>query len=192
MIDLGLPSGTKWACCNVGSSKPEDYGVYYAWGETNTKSTYDWRTYRWCKGSSSTLTKYNTKSSYGTVDRKTQLDFADDAASANWHGSWRMPTLAELEELKDNCTYTWTTINGIIGGKFTSRSNGRSIFLPAAGWRNSSSLEYSGEHGFYRSSSLYGRNPSGARSLEFFSVGALTTSLSRDDGQSVRPVAGNP
>ena len=86
-VDLGLPSGTKWATCNVGASSPEDYGEYYAWGETETKSTYDWRTYKWCKGSNDTMTKYCTSSSSGTVDNKTVLDPEDDVAHVKWGGS---------------------------------------------------------------------------------------------------------
>ena len=192
IIDLGLPSGTKWACCNVGSSKPEDYGGHFAWGETSTKSNYDWSTYRWCNGSSSTLTKYNNDSSQGTVDNRTQLELSDDAARANWHGSWRTPTIAELEELKANCSYTWTTVNGIKGGKFTSRSNGRSIFLPAAGdLRNGTLLYYRGECGVYWSSSLYESSPDDARGLYFHSDGVGTSSGLRIYGQSVRPVLRN-
>ncbi|MCQ2319676.1 MAG: hypothetical protein MJZ90_12290 [Bacteroidales bacterium] len=98
-VDLGLPSGLLWATCNVGADSPEDYGDYFAWGETETKSDYDWDTYKWCNGSYNTLTKYNTKSSYGTVDNKTTLELSDDAARANWGGSWRMPTEAEFQEL---------------------------------------------------------------------------------------------
>ena len=88
-VDLGL--SVKWATCNVGASKPEEYGDYFAWGETQPKSNYDWNTYKWCNGSNDTQTKYNTKSNYGTVDNKTTLDLSDDAACANWGGNWRMP-----------------------------------------------------------------------------------------------------
>ncbi|MDD6782411.1 MAG: hypothetical protein PUD89_05750, partial [Bacteroidales bacterium] len=98
-VDLGLPSGLKWATCNVGATAPEAYGDYYAWGETTTKSTYEWSTYKWCDGSYDTQTKYCTSSSYGTVDNKTVLDLADDAARANWGGAWRMPTDEEWTEL---------------------------------------------------------------------------------------------
>ena len=190
MIDLGLPSGTKWACCNVGSSKPEDYGKMFAWGETSAKDTYDESTYRWYNGSSSAMVKYNNDSSRGTVDNKTRLDMDDDAARANWQGSWRMPTIAELEELKANCTYTWTTVNGIKGGKFTSRSNGRSIFLPAAGWRYGVTRRSRGENGNCWSSSLDESNPVSARYFSFSPDGADTDSDDRYDGMSVRPVLG--
>lgn len=192
MIDLGLPSGTKWACCNVGASTPDGYGSFFAWGETQTKSTFNWSTYCWCNGSETTLTKYNNSSDYGTVDNKPQLDFSDDAARANWHGSWCMPTIAELEELKANCSYIWTTINGVKGGKFTSRSNGSSIFLPAAGWHNATSLNCRGEYGSYWSSSLKESLPNGARCLDFDSNGVYANShYYRFHGHSVRPVVRN-
>ena len=119
-IDLGL--SVKWATMNVGASKAEDYGGYFAWGETEPKATYDGSTYKWCIGSTSTLTKYNTDSSFGTVDNKTQLDLSDDAARANWRGAWRMPTDAEWTELCEQCTWTWTTQNGVNGYKVKSKN----------------------------------------------------------------------
>ena len=188
VIDLGLPSGTKWACCNVGSSKPEDYGSYFAWGETTTKNKYDWEHYRWCNGASNKLTKYNNISSLGTVDNRTQLEIDDDAARANWHDSWRMPTKAELKELKENCNYEWTTVNGVEGGKFTSRSNGRSIFLPAAGNRWDSELDGAGSYGDYWSSALDESDPSSAWGLGFSSDDAYWGNYYRGGGLSVRPV----
>ena len=127
-VDLGL--SVKWATCNMGASSPEEYGDYYAWGETETKSTYDWNTYKWCKGSENTLTKYCTDSDYGTVDNKTVLDPEDDVAHVKWGGNWRMPTDAEIEELRENCIWKWTTQNGKNGYKVTSKKNGNSIFLP--------------------------------------------------------------
>jgi hypothetical protein len=151
-VDLGL--SVKWATMNVGASKAEEYGDYFAWGEIEPKDYYDWGTYKWCNGSASTLTKYNTSSSYGTVDNKTQLDLIDDAAYMNWGGKWRMPTDAELTELREQCTWTWTTQNEVNGYKVTSKSNGNSIFLPAAGYRFASSLHRAGSHGYYLSSLL--------------------------------------
>jgi formylglycine-generating enzyme required for sulfatase activity len=193
VIDLGLPSGTKWACSNVGASKPEEYGYYFAWGETWPKSNYDWSTYRWCNGSSTTLTKYNPRSDLGTVDNKTQLEPSDDAARALCGGSWRMPTIAELTELKDNCTYEWTTINGVKGGKFTSRSNGRSVFFPAAGYCWRSEQRDVGLSGYYWSSSLDESNSNFVLVLNFASVGADTDSyIRRIYGGSVRPVQQQP
>ena len=105
-VDLGLPSGTLWATCNVGADNPEDYGDYFAWGETEPKVIYNWSTYKWCNGSVNTMTKYCTDSGYGTVDNKTELDPADDAATVNWGTSWRMPTLEQLDELLTKCTWT--------------------------------------------------------------------------------------
>ena len=93
-VDLGLPSGTLWATCNVGANAPEEYGDHFAWGETSPKDVYNWSTYQWCNGSMFTLTKYNTESSLGMVDNKTELDPEDDAAYVNWGPSWRTPTTA--------------------------------------------------------------------------------------------------
>ena len=188
-VDLGL--SVKWATCNVGATKPEEYGDYFAWGETQPKSTYDWSTYKWCNGSETTLTKYCTKSGYGTVDNKTTLDLSDDAACANWGGSWRMPTDAELTELREQCTWTWTTQNGVYGYKVTSKKSGytnKSIFLPAAGYRIDNSLSRAGSSGYYWSSSLYTDNPSGACVLLFYSGFVISDSGGRWCGRSVRPV----
>ena len=166
-VDLGLPSGLKWATCNVGATKPEEYGNYYAWGETSTKSHYTCSTYKWAtvtqSGRLETFTKYNTSSDYGTVDNKTTLELADDAARANWGGAWRMPTYAEWMELEENCTWTWTTLNGKNGYKVKG-ANGNSIFLPAAGHRDYDVLvnaggDYYYGQGYYWSSSLYTDNP---------------------------------
>ena len=185
-VDLGL--SVKWATCNVGASTPEGYGYYFAWGETQPKSTYNWSTYKWCNGSYNKQTKYNPYSTYGTVDNKTTLDLSDDAARANWGGSWRMPTKAEQDELRNNCTWTWTTQNGVNGYKVTSKSNGNSIFLPAAGARYGSSLYSAGSYGKYWSSSLYTNCPDAAYVLVFLSDNVVLGSFSRDFGQSVRPV----
>ena len=187
-IDLGL--SVKWATMNVGANSPEEHGDYFAWGETQPKATYDWSTYKykWCNGSETTLTKYNTDSSYGTVDNKTQLDLSDDAAHVNWGGDWRMPTDAEWTELREQCTWTWTTQNGVKGYKVTSKSNGNSIFLPAAGYRVNSDLGYAGSDGYYWSSSLYTDSPSEAYVLGFDSGSVGRYSNYRCCGQSVRPV----
>ena len=135
-VDLGLPSGIRWASCNVGATAPEDYGNYYAWGETAPKTDYTWGTYKYANGSNRTLTKYCTNASYGDngfTDNKTILDPEDDAATVNWGRAWRMPTAAEVGELCSNCTWTWTTQNGVEGFIVISKTNGNSIFLPAAG-----------------------------------------------------------
>ena len=185
-VDLGL--SVKWATCNVGASKPEEYGDYFAWGETQPKSNYDWSTYKWCRGSYDTQTKYCTDSYYGTVDNKTTLDLSDDAARANWGGSWRMPTDAELTELRENCTWTWTTQSGVNGYKVTSDKNGKSIFLPAAGFRRDSSLDSAGSTCYYWSSSLHSDYPFVAWSVQFYSYSVRRYTYNRFYGFSVRPV----
>ena len=186
-VDLGLPSGTKWAACNVGATSPEEYGNYYAWGETEPKTIYDWSTYKWCNGSNTTLTKYNTDSDYGTVDDKTVLDPEDDAAAVNWGGAWRMPTDAEWTELRENCTWTWTTKNGVNGYEVKG-TNDNSIFLPAAGYRGNDDLGYASYYGYYWSSSLYTYYPSNAWYVFFDSGYVYRLDYYRCYGQSVRPV----
>jgi len=184
-VDLGL--SVKWATFNVGATKPEESGDYFAWGETEPKSNYSWSTYKWCNGSNNTLTKYNTMSSYGTVDNKTVLDPEDDAAHVNWGGSWRMPTDEEWTELRTKCTWTWTTENGVKGSKLTG-PNGKSIFLPAAGFRDVTYLYRAGSIGYYWSSALYAF-PSFAWAV-FFDSDNVVSAPSRHDGFSVRPVYG--
>ena len=184
-VDLGL--SVKWATCNVGASTPEEYGDYFALGETQPKDYYDWSTYKWCNGSYNSQTKYCTNSSYGTVDNKTTLELSDDAARANWGGSWRMPTDAEITELREQCTWTWTSQNDVNGYKVTSKSNGNSIFLPAAGYR-SSSLYDAGRCGYYWSSSLDAVFPYDACYLFFLSIDVNWYEHYRCFGQSVRPV----
>lgn len=187
-VDLGL--SVKWATCNVGANGPEEYGDYFAWGETQPKETYDWSSYKWCNGSYDTQTKYCTSSSDGTVDNKTVLELADDAARANWGGSWRMPTTEEQDELR-NCKWEWTTQNGVNGYKVTSRKKGyteNSIFLPAAGRRSDSSLHNAGNYGYYWSSSLSTGNSNSAYSLFFIYNTVDRANIYRRYGQSVRPV----
>ena len=190
-VDLGLPSGTLWATCNIGATKPEGYGNYYAWGETTTKSNYDWSTYKLCKGSKNTMTKYCTHSSYGTVDNKTELDSADDAATVNWGSNWQMPSLAQFQELINSnyTTTTWTTQNGFYGREITSKINGNSIFLPATGWRNGASLNEAGTYGYYWSRSLSTSGSELACDLDTYSRNIQVSEFSsRNYGLSVRPV----
>ena len=187
-IDLGLPSGVKWANMNVGAAKPEGYGGYYAWGETEEKDNYSWSTYKWCNGSSSTMTKYCTSSSYGTVDNKTVLDPEDDVAHVKWGGTWRMPTLDEQNELRNNCTWQWTTQNGVNGYKVTG-PNGNSIFLPAAGCRYGTGALDRGSYGYYWSSSLNSLYSNSAYYLYFGSGYFDWNYYFRYFGHSVRPVS---
>lgn len=174
---------------NVGATSPEDYGDYFAWGETVPKAEYSWSTYKWCNGSVTTLTKYCINSYYGDVDNKTVLDLSDDAANANWGGYWRMPTNAEQDELGNTSytTWTWTTLNGVKGCKVTSKTNGNSIFLPAAGYRGSS-LNDAGSFGYYYGSLLYTDCSDVAYRLSFGSISVGSSFTSRCYGLSVRPV----
>ena len=187
-VDLGLPSGLKWASWNVGASAPEEYGDYFAWGETQPKDNYNWSTYKFGTSSSGPFSKYNTSNSYGTVDNKTVLDPEDDAAHVNWGGSWRMPTDAEWTELSNNCTWTWTTQNGVKGRLVTSKTNGNSIFLPAAGYRRGTSLNSAGSSGSYWSSSLHTDYPYYPGDVSFDSGLVGSYDSSRYVGFSVRPV----
>ena len=186
-VDLGLSSGTKWATCNVGANSPEEYGGYYAWGETEEKSNYDWSTYKWCNGSEYTMTKYCTNSYFGTVDNKTVLDPEDDVAHVKWGGSWRMPTKAEQDELHNKCSWTWTRQNGVNGYRVTG-PNGNSIFLPAAGYRNDTDVNNRGSHGSYWSSSLDSNSSGRAYYLYFYDNYYGRNDNNRCLGRSVRPV----
>ena len=190
-VDLGLPSGTRWATCNVGASTPTAYGNYFAWGETTPKETYNWSTYRYCNGSYGTLTKYCNNSIYGNngfTDNLTTLEASDDAATANWGAGWRLPTNAEMNELINNCTVTLTNQNGVNGRLFTG-PNGNSIFLPAAGNREDSEFYGAGSGGIYWSSSLITDLPGRAWYLYFNSDDYIMGSnCSRYLGFTVRPV----
>lgn len=181
-VDLGLPSGLKWATCNVGASSPEDYGSYYAWGETTTKSSY--------MGDNS-LTYGKSISelrSSGIIGESGALTMPHDAARANWGGSWRMPTKKELEELKYKCSWIWTSQGGHRGYKVTG-PNGRSIFLPAVGWRDGTSLDGTGECGSYWSSTPDEGAPIAACNLDIDSTNKLVFWGIRSYGQTVRPVS---
>lgn len=185
-VDLGL--SVKWATCNIGAAVPESYGGYYAWGETEEKSDYSWATYKWCRGTDKTMTKYCNDSSYGNIDGKTVLEPSDDVAQVKWGGVWRIPTLDEQEELQNNCTWTWTTLNGVKGYRVTSNKNGNSIFLPAAGYRYYTDQRNVGSSGSYWSSSLDGYYGDYAYYLYFNSSGVDRGSNSRSLGHSVRAV----
>ena len=189
-VDLGLPRGTLWATCNVGAETPEDYGDYFAWGETQPKDIYNWGTYQYCMGSINTLTKYCNNTNYGYngfTDSLTILLPEDDAATANWGADWRLPTKEEWQELYNNTTCTWKTQNGVIGRLFTA-SNGNSLFLPAAGCRYDSSLSSEGSNGYYWSSSLNTDCPYDALSFFYAESCSMDYYGIRYDGRSVRPV----
>ena len=140
-VDLGLPSGTLWATCNVGATAPEELGDFYAWGETETKDDYSWATYKWCDGSkpsvsNPSLTKYCDRGGYGTLDGKVTLELEDDVAHVKWGGSWHMPTRKEFQELMDYCTVEWIKLNDNLHAYRFTGSNGNSIVMPAAGEMN--------------------------------------------------------
>lgn len=189
-VDLGLPSGTLWATCNVGASSPEEYGDYFAWGETQAKSDYSWDTYQYCEGSSSTLTKYCYQSDYGYngfTDNLTELLPEDDAATANWGDEWQMPSSEQIEELLNNTTTTWTT-KGDVYGRLCTSSNGNSIFLPAAGYRVLTELDGAGIIGSYWSCSLGTSDSYYPCSLYFFVVNIYRNNAVRACGRTIRPV----
>ena len=171
-VDLGLPSGLKWATCNVGASSPEEYGDYYAWGEIETKSEY--RIDK-CKTSKKSMKDISGNATY-------------DVARAKWGGSWRLPTKKELEELENNCKWEWTTQNGKQGYKVTG-PNGNSIFLPAAGVCDGFSLYNAGVYGYCWSSSPYESYDSGAYNLVFGGSHRGIGWDHRGIGRSVRPVS---
>ena len=193
-VDLGLPSGTLWATRNVGASAPEDYGDYFAWGETAPKDYYDNSTYKWYQKYQDAnghwhrgYTKYCTISSYGLdgfVDNKTELDPSDDAACAHYPGG-RMPSLEQIQELRYNCTWQWTQRNGV-NGQLGTGPNGNTIFLPAAGSRRYESLRSVGSYGHYWSRTLY--STTSASYLYFFSGYVAWNGSARDIGFPVRAV----
>lgn len=189
-VDMG--NGLKWATMNIGSSSPDNYGDYFAWGETSSKEDYSWDTYKW--GLSTSLTRYVTSETYGTVDDKTSFadyNYADDAARANWGATWRTPTDAEWTWLRTNCVWTWkTTDDGFAtNGYLVTATNGNSIFLPAAGAWDGVSLINASSNGYYWSSSLLEFFPSSALSVLFGSKDIGTKQLARFNGLPVRPVS---
>ena len=189
-IDLGLPSGTKWACCNVGANKPEAYGGYYAWGETSEKSVYNDVTYKYSTGKDKDgdgIYENTNKVTYqklGLTICGTQFD----VAQTKWGGNWRMPSSDQIKELIDECKYEWITFNGIKGARFTG-PNGRSVFLPATGNHYKSRLNYAGEEGYYWSGTLQSQLfEFEAITLDVRSSKPYHTGHLRCSGISVRPV----
>ena len=201
-VDLGLPSGLLWAACNIGSNSPEEYGDYFAWGETQKKDTYEVANYKYAAEGSDELhpqlTKYCNIPSYGYngfTDNLSILLPEDDAVTANWGNGWRMPTKTEWEELFNNTTPTWTTQNNVDGVLLTA-SNGVSLFLPAAGFRTERILWYAGGFCGYYSSLLYkgegnepwGDGPDCAMGIAGTSSGCSMSSGFRYIGRPVRGV----
>ena len=182
-VDLGLPSGTLWARCNLGADSPEQYGYFYAWGETKPKSNYTWSTYTHCNGSQNALTKYNT------TDGLMELKPVDDAAMVNLGIEWQMPTEEQIEELinSEYTTWEWTQLNGVNGMKITSKSNGNSIFFPAAGIQNDTRHISEGEIGLFWSRTR-SEDPIYVYTLYIRSYGPMWSLQSREGGKSIRPV----
>ena len=174
-VDLGLPSGTLWATCNVGASKPEEAGDYFAWGENETKETFAFENYKWGNDSYDNFTKYCTNSLFGNVDNNSEILSEDDAATANWGSDWCTPSKDQFNELT-NSAYTtteWIVQNGVNGMKVTSKKNGKNLFIPAAGqrWKK---LEDVGKYGYYWS-----------RSLEKGSLAAYLLAFYNNDGLNI-------
>lgn len=190
-VNLGLPSGTLWATCNIGATKPEENGSYFAWGETKAKNAYNWASYKYANGNEEKLTKYCDNSSYGNngfSDYRTILQADDDAAAVNWGNGWHMPTQEQWEELINNTTNKWTTQNGVKGYLFTAK-NGQTLFLPAAGYRQGSKKIRVGSYGSYWSVTLSDIRPSCAWHLCFDSDFCNSYCFDdRQDGYPVRPV----
>lgn len=191
-VDLGLPSGTLWATCNVGADSPADVGDYFAWGDTETKTFYDWKTYRYSviDDAGYKLTKYCTDSTCGYngfVDNLTVLESIDDAVRANWGSEWRMPTAEEFRELNQNTTAVWTSVNGVEGRLLTG-PNGNNIFLPATGFYLDGEIICTGL-GIYWSGSLQIESQESSWSLHFDFEGChVCGTYERSRGQAVRAV----
>ena len=191
-VDLGLPSGTLWATRNVGADKPEDCGDYFAWGETAPKELYDWKSYRYgnCIDNWFAITKYCTNSDWGLngfVDSLTVLEPVDDAATVSLGDDWRMPTKEEWEELYQNTSYTWTTLNGV-DGRLLTGPNGNTIFLSATGFRLDGELICLGL-GIYWSSTLHSHFPERGWSYHFdFESCHVCGTYERSRGQCIRAV----
>lgn len=172
-VDLGLPSGTLWATCNIGANAPEDYGDYFAWAETQPKSCYDWINYQYCNGTDELghpfLTKYCNDASHGYngfTDNLTILQSSDDAATANLGSGWCIPSQVQWEELFQNTNREWRNQNGVNGYLFTA-ANGNSLFLPAAGYRKGNGIGSVGSEGEYWSNSIHTDYPNAAREIDF-------------------------
>lgn len=165
-VDLGLPSGTLWATCNIGANSPEEYGDYFAWGEIETKQNFGWSNYKWCKGTETSITKYCTNDGYGAADNIATLELEDDVAYKKWGAKWRIPTRQDFKELYDECVWTWTIINGVNGYKVSNKRNGNFIFLPVTGGHEYFNRYNIGE-GRYWYSSVSSYSPNYAENISF-------------------------
>lgn len=194
-VDLGLPSGLKWAKCNIGAEKETDCGLYFAWGETvgykdvSSGKSFSEEDYTWYRKNESetSITKYNNSSSYGTVDNLTTLEPSDDSATVNMSSLWRIPTKEEYEELLNNTTNTWEEIEGINGLMFTG-NNGNTLFLPAAGVCELGAVQVVNSYGYYWSSSLSSDEPMNGSCLFFAPEGSGMMDCPRYYGLGIRAV----
>ncbi len=184
-VDLGL--SVKWATCNVGANAPEALGDYYAWAETETKGDYTWRNYKYCEGSSTTLTKYCVGNSYGKSDNLSVMENSDDVATLQWGKQWRIPTDAEMTELRQKCSWTWTTLNGVAGYEVKGK-NGKTIFLPAAGSRQGEESVFVGAQGIYSTRTTCKDYSFSVYDICFDEQKVERVDISRRFGVSVRPV----
>lgn len=200
-VDLGLPSGTLWATCNVGANSPEEYGDYFAWGETEPKESYWWSNYKWEEKSTTSyvwFTKYRSHIDDvdDFMDGKNVLDPEDDAAIANWGSEWCMPSFDQLRELEDSkyTTTQWTKQNGVYGILVTSKKNKNTIFLPAAGKKHGSGsliLHDDGLYGYYWSKACYSQSSDanwGCAMKAGKTYLQQEASTTRCEGCSIRPV----
>lgn len=194
-VDLGL--SVLWADRNLGAGSAEDYGVYYAWGETEPRAYYDWNQYKWANGTHNALTKYNTHSEYGTVDGITRLQNADDAAYVATEGKWRIPTKEELNELM-NLRTSWTESEGVKGRLFKSKTGDATIFIPAGGAFIKSDAQSVNKHGCIVSSEIctggngYGYMDDYCWYLYFDSGNWIIYGDTRARGWTIRPVMDKP
>ena len=191
-VDLGL--SVKWATCNIGADKPEEHGEYFSWGETENKRINNWETYKFTEGDKNIISKYCSNSQYGwheLADSLSALELVDDVAHKKWGGNWRIPTKAEIKELIENCTWTWTTRNNINGYLVTGKKPGytdRSIFIPVTGAYNNGKLFGSKDHGHYWSRNCGTLYPADAYTLELSVREASVGMESRCQSLAVRPV----
>lgn len=181
-VDMGL--SVKWASCNIGASSSSESGSYFAWGETSPKDRYDWDNYKWWGGDNGNLTKYNRRNEVNLIS----LELSDDAAYYNWGGDWRIPTWEEWEELIENCKWSWKTLDDVKGYEVISKRNGNSLFLPAAGYYEGSTLRHVNTLGRYWSSSLYVSFPASAQFLMINRRNVKNDTNDRCIGLSIRPV----
>ncbi len=189
-VDMGL--SVYWSPCNLGTSKPESAGAYFAWGEISSKESYSWSTYALCDGTDRSLKAYNVSSGYGVVDNVMRLELKDDAARSIMGGRWRIPTKEEWDELRNDCTWTLGTMNKVQGYYITSKKEGytdKTIFLPFAGYMSGSEVKFNTGHGYYWMADLYKATPSKAYIEYIHSTGYSWNTNIRCDGLTIRPVS---